>query len=659
MLKLLLSHWHAHREPLPFVLTDDPLYCSHLTKSPFPEVYSVNRINPIFEEDEEKGSNTSTPQAAVKRFPGDGYSECEQFKTYPANRKVLRSKHSRDTRISSTNSNFVLKRPVQKTLSNETEYSSNSHFRYYSPDPIFDRNLNLPLSLKRSLSEEHREDETKSSDDTGYSSSGQFKSLTTLESDGSVETHPMSSDSDDCSRPEAVIVSADVHRVSTPDDVLVRSPSSESSANYSYRSYGSSPEPYDSLTMSSITDTSVKDIETRRPNSVVREKLQKLLEKGNPSAEVAGNKHETEIQKTKNDLMKSLTRALNNKVPKRDNDDQVVTRSDDTSSKPLTLERRSTTSSTSPKTLAMSSESNGITRQDESNSSSLSSFTKTRKQQHSQRNSKRSSEKETKSAGDSSDSQATHKCKVCENAHRPLALHQLLPGHWSYDNIYLPQMHGMLCPCMHHHHGLSVPPSSDDDVFYPLYYHHDLSRLRHSWAPYTNMHGHKTENKGVSTSSKENNNSGPRYSPDGETDSSNTSSSQLKKSFSERRSLREPKKCKCEHCLDSALDKCSDDNNCTCYCLSHRRVKFASDSDISQHRHFSSFRLKNSLDSDPINPAIVMSLPHLSGHVANNGSSKDNGKSLKAPPLIPRGLKEPIKVCLTVIPISYFTNYVK
>lgn len=647
MLKLLLNHWHSHREPLPFVLTDDPLYCSHLTKSPFPEVYSVNRFNPIFEEDEEKVSNVSTPPPSVRRAPGDGHerSENEQFKTYPADRKTVKSiVKSKDPYAS----NFLLRKPISKPILNESAYSLNSHFKYYSPDSIFDTNSTRPLSLKRSSSEERREDETKSSDDTGYSSSGQFKSSATLESDGSVEIHPMSSDSDDCSHPEAVIVSADVHRVSTPDDVLVRSPSSESSANYSYTSYGSSPEPFDSLTMSSVTDTSVKDGEIRRPNSAVREKLQRLLEKGNPNSEdrkTIVNRDEMEMQKTKNDLMKSLTRALNNKVPKRDADEQMVTRVEDTNSKPLTIDRKSTSSSTSPKRLATNSDSSGITRQDESNSSSLSSFTKPKKLLL--RNSKHTSEKELKSADDSSDSQKTHKCKICENAHRPLAFHQLLPGHWSYDNIYLPQMHSMICPCMHPHHGLSVPPSSDDDSFYPMFYHQNLSRVRHSWAPYTNGYGPHTESKGVSTSSKDNSKSNARYSPDGETDSSNTSSNLLKKSMSERRSLKEHKKCKCEHCLDMMVDKCPNaHHNCPCYCLDHRRVKFASDSDLSQHRHLQSFRMKSALaNSDPINPALVMSLPHLNGHVPNKENTKDKGKP---PPLIPRGLKEPIKVILLI-----------
>lgn len=651
MLKLLLSHWQSHREPLPFVLTDDPLYCSHITKSPFPEVYSVNRINPIFEEDEERASNLSIPPPShsVRKPSCNGPFESEQFKTYPADRKAVKSKDRKDP----FKSNFLLRKPISKPILNESEYSLNSHFRFYSPDSILETNSNPALSLKRSLSEERREEESKSSDDTGYSSSGQFKSLTTLESDGSVEIHPMSSDSDDCSRPEAVIVSADVHRVSTPDDILVRSPSSGSSANYSYRSYGSSPEPFDSLTMSSITDVSSKDADIKRPNSVVREKLQKLLEKGNPSREdkkTIVNNDEMEILKTRHDLMKSLTRALNNKVPKRDPKEPVVTRSDDTNTKPSTIDRKSTSSSTSPKTILTNSDSTGVTRQDESNSSSLSSFTKVRKP-HLHRNLKHSSEKELKSIGDSSDSQKTHKCKICENAHRPLAFHQLLPGHWSYDNVYLPQIHNVMCPCMHPHpHGLSVPPSSDDDVFYPMFYHQDLGRVRHSWAPYTNGHNHKTEDKGVSTSSKENSSSHTRYSPDGETDSSNTSSNKLKKSFSERRSLREPKKCKCEHCLDSDLDKSSNPHDCTCYCLAHRRVKFASDSDISQHRHFQSFRLKDALaNGEQINAALVMNLPHLNGHVPNKGNGKENGKSKKTPTLIPRGLKEPVKVSIKLI----------
>lgn len=640
MLKLLLSHWQSHREPLPFVLTDDPLYCSHLTKSPFPEVYSVNRINPIFEDDEEKVPSNSSPPPSLKRKPGKVRTENEQFKTYPEDRKAVKLKNK-----DPFSSNFVLRKPISKPILNESEFSRNSHFRFYSPDSIFEAKSGRPLSLGRSLSDERREDDSKSSDDTGYSSSGQFKSSATLGSDGSVERHPMSSDSDDGSHPEAVIVSADVHRVSTPDDVLVRSASSESSANYSYRSYGSSPEPFDSLTMSSI-DSSINEREIRRPNSVVKEKLQRLLEKGNPSSDdrkLIVNNGELEMQRTKNDLMKSLTRALNNKVPKRDAvEQQVVTRSDDTNTKPLTIDRKSNSSSTAPKKLATSSDSSGITRQDESNSSSLSSYTKPRKQGHQQRNSKHSSDKDLKSTEDSSDSQKTHKCKLCENAHRPLAFHQLLPGHWSYDNVYLPQMHGVMCSCMHpHHHGASVPPS-DDEVFYPMFYHQNLSRVRHSWAPYTNGHSHKTEDKGVSTSSKENSS---RYSPDGETDSSNASSSQLKKSLSERRSLREPKKCKCEHCSGMVMDKCPNPHNCTCYCLSHRRVKFASDSDISQHKHLHSFRLKDALlNGDKINAALVMNLPHLNGHVAGKGNSGENGKSKKPPSLIPRGLKEPIKV---------------
>ncbi|XP_035206314.1 uncharacterized protein LOC118181311 [Stegodyphus dumicola] len=641
MLKLLLSHWQTHREPLNFVLTDDPLYCSHLTKSPFPEVYSVNRVNPIFEDDE-----------------------------------------------------------------NET------------------KNETPTLRLKRSLSEERRENETRASDDTGYSSSGQFKSLTTADSltddVGSLEARHMSSDSDEYSHPEAVVVSADVHRVSYPEDVIVLSSSASSNSSHifsanSYSShYGgssdSSQEPFDSLTMSSLTDTSLREdrqksgsTDAKRPNSLIKEKLQRLLERGNerssetfldsldpkPSSAVADN----EIEKTKMDLMKSLTRALNNKVPKREqvspsNSEEAVTRTDsalsDHHSQAKSVDRKSTSSTTSPKTPNSSKkspsrkDSNGVTRQDESSGSSSISFTKSRKYQL--RSSKyQSTEKESKrereSPRESSGSQQTHsshKCKLCENAHRPLAFHQLLPGHWSYDNVYLPQISGMCCPCMHHHHHNPLyQPSSDDDVFYPLYYHHDLARARHSWAPYSTPknfldnnskpHNRSSEDKGVSTSSKENlrNSSGPRYSPDGssrETDSSHISN-RLKQSLSERRSLREPKKCKCEHCLASVLDKdTSNPSNfpnhpCTCYCLSHRRVKFASDTDVSQHRHIHSAPMRvlkdgNKLaNGDTINAAFVMNLPHLNGHALTNQGAKDNGlKSKKAPPLIPRGLKEPIKM---------------
>ncbi|XP_055944187.1 uncharacterized protein LOC129975218 [Argiope bruennichi] len=618
MLKLLLSHWQAHREPLPFVLTDDPLYCSHLTKSPFPEVYSVNRVNPIFEDDE---------------------------------------------------------------IETKSEISS--------------------IHLKRSLSEEQRENETRASDDTGYSSSTHFKSVTTADSltddVGSLEARHMSSDSDEYSQPEEVIVSVDVHRVSYPEDVIVLSSnSSNCSHTFSANSYSSnfeessdiSQEPYDSLTMSSTADERPK-IETKRPNSLVREKLQRLLEKGNDQSSEAfldsldaKPSVEREMEKTKSDLMKSLTRVLNNKVPNRDERQETVTRTDsaldDQHVRSKSLDRKSTSSSTSPKTLYFSQNSSqrnsGVTRQDESSNSSLISFTKPRKH----RSNKHSSEKESKrnsttsnqESFDTKKSHESHKCKLCENAHRPLAFHQLLPGHWSYDNVYLPQMSGMCCSCMHHHVN-SMIPSSDDDVFFPMYYHPpDVARARHSWAPYTNSRvlpdnlpkrKRSSEDKSASTTQKDNSRetSSTRYGSDGssrETDSSD--SNQLKKSLSERRSLREPKKCKCEHCLESALDKNGvhpsqlGSHTCPCHCLSHRRVKFASDSDVSQHRHMHSvpFRIgkdgEKLINGDPINAAFVMSLPHLNGHaLSSNQGVKENGlKSKMASPIIPRGLKEPVKM---------------
>ncbi|GFY17382.1 uncharacterized protein TNCV_657951 [Trichonephila clavipes] len=621
MLKLLLSHWQAHREPLPFVLTDDPLYCSHLTKSPFPEVYSVNRVNPIFEDEE-----------------------------------------------------------------NETKNEISS------------------IHLKRSLSEERRENETRASDDTGYSSSSHYKSVTTADSltddVGSLEARHMSSDSDEFSQPEEVVVSVDVHRVSYPEDVIVLSSnSSNCSHTFSANSYSShcgessdtSQDPYDSLTMSSNPEDKQKT-EAKKPNSLIREKLQRLLEKGNDqSTETVLDSLEAkppmdrEIEKSRNDLMKSLTRALNNKVPNKMDDSETVTRTDSAldelpQARPKSLDRKSNSSSTSPKTLYFSQSSsqkdtNGVTRQDESSASSSISFTKPRKH----RNNKHSSEKESKrtsmtsnqESSDSKKSHEPHKCKLCENANRPLAFHQLLPGHWSYDNVYLPQMSGMCCSCMHHRHGNSFLPSSDDDVFYPMYYPPDVARARHSWAPYTNSRilldnppkrKRPSEDKSsFSTTQKENSRegSGTRYSPDGssrETDSSD--SNQLKKSLSERRSLREPRKCKCEHCLESALDKNGihpsnlGSHTCPCHCLSHRRVKFASDTDVSQHRHMHSVPIRLGKDGEklvngePINAAFVMSLPHLNGHaISNNQGIKENGqKSKMAPPLIPRGLKEPIKM---------------
>ncbi|XP_054718987.1 uncharacterized protein LOC129228333 [Uloborus diversus] len=621
MLKLLLSHWQAHREPMPFVLTDDPLYCSHLTKSPFPEVYSVNRVNPIFEEDETQLEDKSPP----------------------------------------------------------------SSYR-----------------LKRSISEEV-ERRAASSDDTGYSSSCQFKSLTTTTVDslsddvGSLEeSRRMSSDSDDCSHPEAVVVSADVHRVSYPEDVIVLSSNSStdgSRRDFSANSYyggssdSSSQEPFDSLTMSSITDTSSnqKPSSSNSKRPAIKDKLQKLLERDNSSRldetfldsldakPPSHSSKDFEIEKTKSDLMKSLTRALSSKVPKREsssltNGDVVMVTRTDSALGGKSLDRKSISSSTSPKTL-ISKEINGVTRQDESSGSSLSNFSKPRKHQHRgskpslEKESKRDSTESSKETSDTQDSHMTHKCKLCDNVNRPLAFHQLLPGHWSYDNVYLPQIPGMCCSCMHHHHN-PFPPSSDDDVFYPLYYHHDLARARHSWAPYTNsknlLDAHpkrqkNNEDKRTSSSSKENNGSGTRYSPDGssrETDTSQTNSSNLKKSLSERRSLREPKKCKCEHCLASVLDNNSPQHlaghDCTCYCMSHRRVKFASDTDLSQHRHLhSGFRLPKDGNGNPVSPAtFLVNLPHLNGHTMNkNQSVKENGlKSKKAPPLIPRGLKEPVKM---------------
>ncbi|GIY06383.1 uncharacterized protein CEXT_365261 [Caerostris extrusa] len=623
MLKLLLSHWQAHREPLPFVLTDDPLYCSHLTKSPFPEVYSVNRVNPIFEDEEHEDA------------------------------KSVVSSH---------------------------------------------------IHLKRSLSEERRENETRASDDTGYSSSSHFKSVTTADSltddVGSLEARHMSSDSDEYSQPEEVVVSVDVHRVSYPEDVIVLSSnSSNCSHTYSANSYSShceggsdsSQEPFDSLTMSSTTEDRSKN-EGRRPNSLVREKLQKLLERGNEqSAEMfldsleAKPSTDREIEKTKSDLMKSLTRALHNKVPNKGEAvvNETVTRTDSAlddqpQTRPKSLDRKSTSSSTSPKTLYFSQsssqrDSNGVTRQDESSASSSISFKprKHRSKHPSEKESKRNSTTSNQESTDSKKSHDTHKCKLCENAHRPLAFHQLLPGHWSYDNVYLPQISGMCYSCMHHHHhGNSFLPSSDDDVFYPMYYPPDVARARHSWAPYTNSRillenppkrKRASEDKSYSTSQKGTSKEGSntRYSPDGssrETDSSD--SNPLKKSLSERRSLREPKKCKCEHCLESALDKDGihpphmGSHTCPCHCLSHRRVKFASDTDVSQHRHMHSvpFRLgkdgEKLVNGEPINAAFVMSLPHLNGHALSNSQGiKENGlKSKMSPPLIPRGLKEPIKM---------------
>ncbi|KAF8778624.1 hypothetical protein HNY73_015327 [Argiope bruennichi] len=568
MLKLLLSHWQAHREPLPFVLTDDPLYCSHLTKSPFPEVYSVNRVNPIFEDDE---------------------------------------------------------------IETKSEISS--------------------IHLKRSLSEEQRENETRASDDTGYSSSTHFKSVTTADSltddVGSLEARHMSSDSDEYSQPEEVIVSVDVHRVSYPEDVIVLSSnSSNCSHTFSANSYSSnfeessdiSQEPYDSLTMSSTADERPK-IETKRPNSLTPSDAKPSVER--------------EMEKTKSDLMKSLTRVLNNKVPNRDERQETVTRTDsaldDQHVRSKSLDRKSTSSSTSPKTLYFSQNSSqrnsGVTRQDESSNSSLISFTKPRKH----RSNKHSSEKESKrnsttsnqESFDTKKSHESHKCKLC-----------------------------MCCSCMHHHVN-SMIPSSDDDVFFPMYYHPpDVARARHSWAPYTNSRvlpdnlpkrKRSSEDKSASTTQKDNSRetSSTRYGSDGssrETDSSD--SNQLKKSLSERRSLREPKKCKCEHCLESALDKNGvhpsqlGSHTCPCHCLSHRRVKFASDSDVSQHRHMHSvpFRIgkdgEKLINGDPINAAFVMSLPHLNGHaLSSNQGVKENGlKSKMASPIIPRGLKEPVKM---------------
>ncbi|XP_015927251.1 nucleolar protein dao-5 isoform X2 [Parasteatoda tepidariorum] len=611
MLKLLLGHWQAHREPLPFVLTDDPLYCSHLTKSPFPEVYSVNRVNPIFEDEEEDTKSVSSS-----------------------------------------------------------------------------------IHLKRSLSEERRENETRASDDTGYSSCSHPKSLTTagsLTDDVvSLEARHMSSDSDECSQPEAVIVSADVHRVSYPEDVIVLSSSNSSncSQTFSANSYfggssESSQDPFDSLTMSSTVTENVTNNdylpkkEVKIPNSAVRERLQKLLERGNDRPEEVFLDSlevkppvEPDMEKTKTDLMKSLTRALNTKVPNRSSNlpqsNNSVTRTDsalDLNDK--SLDRRSTTSSTTPKTLNFSnkSTSNGVTRQDDSSGSSSSSYLKPRKYQQRATKHKDHKRESTSSTQDSSDSKKSHKCKLCENVHRPLAFHQLLPGHWSYDNVYLPQIpRGMCCSCMHRH---SFPHSSDDDVFYPIYYPPDIARARHSWAPYPSSQMHldsagkhhkSSEDRSTSTSSKENSKDSPRYSPDGSSrEHESTDSGQLKKSLSERRSLREPKKCKCEHCLASVLDKDKShlaSHSCPCCYIPHRRVKFASDTDLSQHKHIHPPPLRLGKDVDklikgePINAAFVMNLPHLNSHVINGGQiTKENGsKNKKAPQIVPRGLKEPIKM---------------
>lgn len=656
MLKLLLGHWQAHRQPLPFVLTDDPLYCSHLTKAPFPEVYSVNRVNPIFEDDE-------PPPSPI-----------------PLKRSV-----SDETRYSIRRSNEAEEPfPLDRSLSDETRYSIK---RSISDETRY--------SLKRSLSEERRENETRSSDDTGYSSSGHLKSVTTADSlttDDAASLRHMSSDSEDYSQPEAVVVSVDVHRVSYPEDVIVLSTSSSPSRTFSANSISShySDSPYDSLTMSSNEDNRQK-MNSKKPNLAVREKLQRLLEKGTDrssesfldSLEAKTPAVEHEIEKTKGDLMQSLTRALSGRVPNNKEDSneggETVTRTDsalDISQKSLDL--KSISSSTSPKTLYFSNSSitNGVTRQDESSPASSISFVKHKRP----RNSKHPAEKESKrgsleSSQESSDSKKSHKCKLCENAKRPLAFHQLLPGHWSYDNVYLPQISGMCCSCVHH--PPSFPPSSDDDVFYPLYYPQDVARARHSWANPTSKEflekvpkrKRSAEDKSTSTNKDKNQKVAlPRYSPDGssrETTDSSTDSSQLKKSLSERRSLREPKKCKCEHCLASVLDKNrphQGSHTCPCHYLQHRRVKFASDTDVSQHKHMHSVPIHFGKDGksklangETINAAFVMNLPHLNGHaLSNSQGGKVNGlKSKKAPPLIPRGLKEPIKVS------SVFRRYLK
>ncbi|KAG8174089.1 hypothetical protein JTE90_027686, partial [Oedothorax gibbosus] len=250
--------------------------------------------------------------------------------------------------------------------------------------------------------------------------------------------------------------------------------------------------------------------------------------------------------------------------------------------------------------------------------------------------------------------------------------HQLLPGHWSYDNVYLPHISGMCCSCVHH--SPSFPPSSDDDVFYPMYFPQDMARVRHSWAnPISRdfmtdkspKRKRSTEDKTTSSNSKDKNS--PRYSPDGssrETSDSSTNSNQLKKSLVERRSLREPKKCKCEHCLASVLDKNRSHyggHTCPCHSLSDRRVKFASDTDVSHHKHMHSIPINlgkegsKLVNGEPINAAFVMNLPYLNGHaLSNNQESKDNGlKSKKAPPLVPRGRKEPIKVDYRAYPVNF------
>lgn len=619
---------------------------------------------------------------------------------------------------------------------------------------------------KRTPSEEQRENETKSSDDTGYSS-GQRKaanSLTDLTDGGSFDNH-MSSDSDDS--PEALVVSADVHRVSFPDDIIILSSSSTSyrsetlSSGESFDTRASFNEgQFNSLTSSNITDISRKqednmvgrnsrsgelrseaETEVKRPYSnerltLMRNKLQSLLQHGTQSADddhddspdfrkAEENNHIDE--KSKDDLIRSLNRILN-KVPNSTEPsmrnspsyeaDRNVTRTDSSTDNLADLDKAlestvlSAIDSPTPQppplpkpNTPQNGGKSGVTRQDESSisSSNDSSVSEQKKYRHRHRHHERNKEhvhngsgfretngtgfretngsgfrekngtgfresngsgfRETNGSGFRETEQTHHKkhsppCKLCGVSQKSLNLHQFLPGHWSYDNIYLPQMPNVCYYCLHDR----LQPMSEEEIFHNMY-HNEKGKVRHSWAPQTS-YNFKQNQKDFRRTLPNEGTSDHRYSPDGsshdtaeeekERDVTSKDVGRVKIPHGERRSLRVPKKCKCDECLSSSLH---DDMSshmplpyCTCHFLPHRKVKFASDSDLTRHSHdgegymesvSKSFR-ESSLKN--LDDKLHLSL-NSNFQLSKMPSDRDKIKSDKlGSQTLARGQREPVKV---------------
>ncbi|XP_076335462.1 uncharacterized protein LOC143238804 [Tachypleus tridentatus] len=87
MLKHLMNHWKTHRQKSPYVVSDDPFCCTDLSLggSPDKNIYSVNRVNPIYQNSDSEESSSKSGNCRVKSDLKDVYKpQCSTCGFYPS-----------------------------------------------------------------------------------------------------------------------------------------------------------------------------------------------------------------------------------------------------------------------------------------------------------------------------------------------------------------------------------------------------------------------------------------------------------------------------------------------------------------------------------------------------------------------------------------------